>query len=206
VVADLSSEVPLISEIFQECEKFVSCLSQNVHNLNSDETLAVALYAWDVQPNYEREDNFYYLLNKALQERSVDTIKFWKGYIFFFQRALIKIPSCPKQTVLYRGVDIQDPLKQNYLLGRKVHWSAYSSSSTDINQAKKYATNKGVILQIITSENGAKSISDYSPFKHEKEFLLSPNLEMVVTRELYEEGGYHFIDLVQCSTEQTFVF
>jgi len=63
----LFNYVPRIYMILSDCLPFAKSLP-NSHNLSENEKLAVVLYTWDIETL--REDNFYYNLNKKLQENN----------------------------------------------------------------------------------------------------------------------------------------
>jgi len=134
-------------------------------------------------------------------------IQNWAGYLHFFQKALSKIPS-HSNLVVYRGIDMRDPIITNYKKGRKIHWSAYSSTTLELSTAKQFATKNGIIIKLETqSEQSGKSIAFFSPFKNEEEILLSPNLEMIVTKEAYEGyDGFYYVELLQLAPDNIFVF
>jgi len=207
-VMGLQAECPEISSILADCRKFVGSLPTNLHNLTENERMAVALYTWDVRLNGgSSEDNFYYKLNKMLQERTISKLEQWGGYLYYFQSALAKIPCVPEGTRLYRGINTA-ATTGNYGLGRQIHWSAYSSASLEQDSAKAFATKGGVVMVIQVCKEGGKNISDYSPFTTEKEILLSPNIEMIVSKALHvAEDGHSYIELTQKdSGVNTYVF
>jgi len=169
--------------------------------ISQDEILAIGLYTWDLKFNGREDENFYYVLNRMLRERNSTSIRKWAGFIHYFQSALSKLPDF--KITVYRGVRNRNFVEENYKLGRKIHWSAYSSTSLDAETAKEFATVSGIVLSIKVV-NG-KSIKDYSPFQ-EGEILLSPNMSFIVSKELYDANGWATIKLVQVSTDKTFVF
>jgi len=96
-------------------------------------------------------------------------------------------------------------IQQNYSLGAKIHWSGYSSTTNKLAKAKEFAGKTGVIMKI--SILNGKSIVNYSAFPIEDEILLSPNLKLFVSEELYQgDDGYNYIDLIQEKIGPTFVF
>ena len=70
------------------------------------------------------------------------------------------------------------------------------STSESVEVAKGFATNSGVVFRIKLI-NG-KNIQPVSWFgKAEGEILLHPNMRFCVSRTMYQEDGYNFIDLQQ---------
>jgi len=205
---DLKPYVPGIDEIITNCTKFCNqSLQKNPHGLTKEELLSVVLYTWDVRPSGgKKENNFHVYLNEMLQKRSATTLEIWKGYLYYFQKALSKIPACACGTIVYRGIPYQEKVKDNYKSGIVLHWSAYSSSTTLLQKAKEFATSAGIIIKITIFSNGGKPIHDYSGFPSEQEVLLSPNMKLFVTEELYKnpEDGYYYVVLHEVVS--TFVF
>jgi len=125
-----------------------------------------------------------------------------------FKMHLEKFPRVPKKTVVFRGIpDDNNIISTNYDNGRIIHWSAYSSSTIDISEAKTFATTNGVIMEITLIDSG-KIISEFSPFPNEKEVLLSPNLEFIVQNKVNKRSdGYYYVELLQIRTNSTtFIF
>ena len=95
---------------------------------------------------------------------------------------------------------------------KRVHWSGYSSTSTDIEVAKKFAGPNGLILVI--GVLNAKNVQAYSWFgKVESELMLSPNMEFQTssgTEEHPERGrrriieGGTYIDLTEVPGEKLY--
>ena len=68
-----------------------------------------------------------------------------------------------------------------------VHWSGFSSTSTNANVARCppfYYGPPGVVFKLTVLN--AKNIQPFSVLPHEAELLLSPNMEFLVTKELYQ--------------------
>ena len=93
----------------------------------------------------------------------------------------------------------------HYTLSRKIHWSGFSSTTTDVKVAKSFCGPSKIIfsVQII---NG-KDIQKYSVMKGEKEILLHPNMSFVVITEATQhDDGYWYVSLVQIKDSDTFIF
>jgi len=198
------SEIPNIPQldfIITECENWVLSFDNNNLNLSDDELLAISLYTYDLKLNGKREDNFYYIFSNILRKRNISDLENWKGFIYYFQSALSKLPNFTGS--VYRGVPFSPNVIQNYTLNRRIHWSAFSSASNDINIAKGFATEGGIILEIKIL-NG-RVLGDYSFYPTESEIVLSPNTTFIVS-DIHDNAGYTQICLVEPSDVPTFIF
>jgi len=95
---------------------------------------------------------------------------------------------------VYRGIKSSGVTK-HYTLNRRIHWSAYTSTTEKLDVAKAFAYPEGVviIIQVCTG----KVLGEYSILPAEAEVLLSPNMAFVVCKELYESDQTRFIELIQ---------
>ena len=89
---------------------------------------------------------------------------------------------------------------------KKVHWSGFSSTTTDESIARTFAGVGGLVLKIDV-QNG-KNVQPYSWFgKDEAELVLTPNMEFMVCRagkaakKPYVVNGITYIDLLQLPSE-----
>jgi len=199
------SETTKFPFIADECSTWLEIHESecnNEHSLTKEEMYALGLYTWDLSLNGTKEENFYYVLNNILRERKPDTFTAWSGFLYFLQSALKKFPD--KKMTVYRGIPEISLVREKYMQGRKIFWSGYSSTTSDIQTAKEFATTQGVIMKI--SVLNGKDVKTCSAFSIENEILLSPNMKLFVSREMYQENGYNFIDLVQEDVSETFVF
>eukprot|EP00727_Mastigamoeba_balamuthi_P007623 m51a1_g3481 putative nad(+)--arginine adp-ribosyltransferase mav (964) ;mRNA; f:772838-777011 len=160
--------------------------------LDKEDVFAIALYTYDVGLAGEQEDNVYYRLNEALRLRAEAP---WSGFIYFLTRALRKLPSF-KGTV-FRGNKSPDLVRKEYLTGREIIWSGYTSTSLDLSTARKFAGKGGVVFRIATSSG--KDVSRLSTLGTENEILLPPNAVLVVSRSMYQDGDTWYVDLVEKS-------
>eukprot|EP01124_Arcella_intermedia_P016334 TRINITY_DN22922_c0_g2_i1.p1 TRINITY_DN22922_c0_g2~~TRINITY_DN22922_c0_g2_i1.p1 ORF type:complete len:591 (-),score=110.94 TRINITY_DN22922_c0_g2_i1:547-2163(-) len=209
-VEDLSkgNDCQMFSVILSQVEKWIK--SQNSGHfpsyLDENEILAIALYTWDIRFCGTPENNFYYILNNILRKRSSSEVLKWSGYLYYFQKALSKLPNF--SGTVFRGVINPEMLRTHYTLGRKIHWSAFSSTTTTKKTAIGFATkdsNTGVLMKM-KIKNG-KSISGFSGFG-EDEILLSPNMGFFVSSELElrKEQKYYLLELVEESHDDLFIF
>eukprot|EP01124_Arcella_intermedia_P028948 TRINITY_DN6008_c0_g1_i6.p1 TRINITY_DN6008_c0_g1~~TRINITY_DN6008_c0_g1_i6.p1 ORF type:complete len:291 (+),score=106.34 TRINITY_DN6008_c0_g1_i6:1-873(+) len=164
----------------------------NPFNLIEDEAKAIALYTHDCFGS--KEDNFYFQLNNSLRKRELNEMKSLEGYLYFLYKALDKLPNYA--TTIYRGIpnELKSKIEKEYKLGRPIHWSGFSSGTENIQVAKEFAGEKGIIFKIKV-QNG-KSIEHCSILPKEKEILLSPHIQFKVVEPIKEaEDGYFFVVL-----------
>jgi len=159
--------------------------------------MAVVSYTFDLGEGVPN-NNLYYILNKELQKRgtSQSKITIWKDYLFYLQSGLSKIPN--KSTTVYRGIPAEqkERIEKEYIKGRKIYWSSYSSTSSSLSQAKHFTEPGGIIFEI--SIYSGKSIKNYSFLPQEDEILLSPNMKFTVSSDLFKgKDGYWYLKMVQ---------
>jgi len=85
-----------------------------------------------------------------------------------------------------------DIIKESYKVNAHIHWTAFTSTSSDFEMAKNFSGNGGVIFKI--NCNNARSINNYSYFHNESELLLSLNFRCVV-KNVSEKNGRVVIEL-----------
>ena len=61
----------------------------------------------------------------------------WQGYIFYILNALRKLPAI--EADVFRGNNNSAAVAGEYTIGRKIHWSAFTSSTPDVQVAKGFA-------------------------------------------------------------------
>eukprot|EP01124_Arcella_intermedia_P027430 TRINITY_DN5368_c0_g1_i6.p1 TRINITY_DN5368_c0_g1~~TRINITY_DN5368_c0_g1_i6.p1 ORF type:complete len:326 (+),score=113.74 TRINITY_DN5368_c0_g1_i6:48-980(+) len=161
---------------------------QNIHQLTEDEVKAICIYTHDCFGR--KEDNFYHKLNDFLRQRKINDMNSLEGYLFFIFKGLDKLPSV--STTIFRGIpkELKSKIKQEYKQGRPIHWSGFSSGTENIETAKTFAGENGIIFEIKV-KNG-KSISNYSIIPQEQEILMSPNMQFIV-QSSYEKDGFTFV-------------
>jgi len=104
---------------------------------------------------------------------------------------------------VYRGIKTTDVSKY-YTMNRRIHWSAYTSTTEKLEVAKAFAYPEGVVI-VIQICNG-KVLGPYSIMPAEEEVLLSPNMAFIVCKEIYEIDQTRFIELIQEASTDTFIF
>jgi hypothetical protein len=158
-------------------------INDNVLQLYFSEAIAIAMYTYDLSlMNINNEINFYQELNNYIHNLKSynDFNPAIKSYIYYLIKGAKKLISPSTQTV-YRCINTTDSIIDSYESQKKVLWKPFTSTSSDINIAKKfgYCKNNSILFEIKTT-NGC-DISHYSSIKNEKEILLLPGLEFVIT-------------------------
>ena len=133
------------------------------------------------------------LLSYSCLLKAPDTFKFWRGYLYFINSALKKLPDfCG---IVWRG-STNAFVAQKYQKGTVVTWSAFSSTSTNEHTAKKFAGKDGLLFRI--EAVSAKDISLFSVFPEESEVIFPPNSELFVVQDARRmPDGFLQVDLVQ---------
>jgi hypothetical protein len=120
-------------------------------------------------------------------------------FIFYTMDALKAIPDTA--TTVFKGMS-QLPPNWKVDGSTAIHWSGFSSTSTDEKVSRSFAQGPdGVMLKIKVFN--AKDVHPFSWFgENEKELVLSPNMEFVVTKTLYNHEGINYLDLQQVPNEK----
>ena len=172
-----------LHDIVVQSEIIASTLS-NPHGLTTDEVLAVVAYTSD--SGLGKESNLYYHINSSLRMRKNEVLDMLRPYLTYFMSAMAKLP--PINDTVYRGVTIDGELREEikkYAVGTKVHWSAFTSTSTDVASALQFKDgNRSLLIFELKVVNG-RNLSEYSIFPDESEVLLSPNARFVVYDSYY---------------------
>jgi len=176
----------------------------NPQNLSENEIMAIALYTVDLRIPKDSTKNIYYQLNTMLRHREPQLMKKWRGYLYYLQSALSKLPT--KHGSVYRGILGEREMFRTYTFGRKIHWTSFTSTTTNLERAKTFAAPDGIVvcLKIMTG----KYIGNYSYYPREEEILLSPNMSFLVNEELNrKDDGMWYVGLVQEDPEaEVFIF
>jgi hypothetical protein len=171
--------------------------------LSEDEALAIALYTYDLQVFSKQDgmDNFYFILNQMLRKRTPSCMQKLQGYLYYLMNGMCKLGAY--KGVVYRGIpgEYETLIKENYTVGKKIHWSSFTSTTTSLANAKMFGGYKGIIFEIEV-ESG-RSVIHYSAFPTEDEVLLSPNFHMVVRESFVwrEDEGYFYVYLKEVKDE-----
>jgi hypothetical protein len=111
---------------------------------------AVVCYTMDLrQFGAASHQNFFDLINKALQKRDPELLEQLRGYLYFLMSALHRLPPVPERT-LYRGIprDLANLIRANYKSGRTVHWSGMTSVSENLAVARDFAGVGGIVFHV----------------------------------------------------------
>ena len=98
---------------------------------------------------------------------------------------------------MYRGYPDKAKVEEQYKMGRPIQWGAFSSTSPDVAEAKKFTDKHAGVVFKLNVQN-SKVIQAYSYFPNEDEVLISPQARFVVSSALYVGAdGYTYLDLVE---------
>eukprot|EP00727_Mastigamoeba_balamuthi_P014704 m51a1_g986 putative laminin g sub domain 2 (876) ;mRNA; f:465018-468422 len=161
--------------------------------LDANELFAIVTYTYDL--GYARpEENLYYKLNLDLRQRMKGKMEAWWGYLYYLMKGLEKLPDVPE--TLYRGVpqDRAQVVEKEYAQGRRVRWTAFSSTTVDLGVAVRIFAGPGGVVFRIQCTSG-RNLASLSYIRGEGEILLSPNITFRVKRPVHSEDGILFIDL-----------
>ncbi len=122
-------------------------------------------------------------------------------------RGLAALP--PVVATVYRGIpgdaETLAIVREKYTDGSHIHWSAFTSTSTNIAKAHGFASVEGIVYRI--KVRTGRSVNAYSALPEEGEVLLSPNTRFLVASECQQAtDGYHYVDLIEERTDAAFVF
>mmetsp|Transcript_152865 Transcript_152865/g.292767 ORF Transcript_152865/g.292767 Transcript_152865/m.292767 type:complete len:717 (+) Transcript_152865:65-2215(+) len=136
-------------------------------SLTVEEAAAIHLYT---------TNHLYKKLNEALRHDDRKMVTQYFLYLRLLLCALRKLPATSSK--LYRGVALD--LSAQYAKGSEVTWWAVSSCTPDIKVANSFSAGKGrATLFMITAKTGV-GIKDFSEYKNEEEFILSPGTQFKV--------------------------
>ena len=175
---------------------------------------AIVMYTFDlcsVDLKTLPEDNFYFRLNELLRKRDPKMLRECSDYLHYLLKGLESLPSYRSDKFLWRGVDPKgrEIVLKNYTLSKRVHWSGFSSASTDRAKAQDFAQHGGVLLRIrlLEEDSLGRDVQLLSAISSEKEVLLLPNIRLMVTEACRKLDGMDTIDVLELpERSDTFVF
>uniref|UniRef100_A0A7S0MKL6 NAD(P)(+)--arginine ADP-ribosyltransferase n=1 Tax=Cryptomonas curvata TaxID=233186 RepID=A0A7S0MKL6_9CRYP len=176
---------------------------------------AIVMYTFDlslIAPAAPKENNFYFRLNQMLRERDAEKMKRCAAYMHYLLYGLEALQpfACRPDAHLWRGVSREgrEMVLKNYIRGRTVHWSGFSSASPSREVAAGFAGPGGVLLRLDLLHDGsrARDIRALSAIPSEQEVLLLPNFALFVTNVLQPLDGLDTIELVEMSGEHSHFF
>lgn len=154
-----------------------------------------SLFAYTYEATFlESHQQVYAVLNTDLRSRSNGRFKLWMAFMYYLLAALQTIPDTAG--TVFKGMHA---LPASWVVDgtAAIHWSGFSSTSTDEQVSRGFASGPGGVVLKIKVFN-AKDVQPYSWFgADEKELMLSPNMEFVVTRTTYQQDGIDYLDLQQ---------
>jgi hypothetical protein len=189
-----------IKAMLKPCEELVrskqKCPDENRTILTDDQALAVASYTYDNHSG--RLVKLYVVLNEVLRERCNDKLTALRPYLFYLITGMSALPTF--QGEVYRGIpnEHKDLVAKNFVKGRLIQWSGFTSTSTCIEQAQNFAHGPEGIIFRITVKNG-RSVQEYSLFPNENEVVLLPDSRLVVDKSMYQSeiNGFWYVDLIE---------
>ena len=156
-----------------------------------DDIAAVAMYTFDFGARHY-ESNPFRLINKELAGQDKEGLQRISGMLYLVLTALRKLPRVTKRT-LYRGVRQDANIKEGqYAEGSTVTWSAFSSTSPDMNTTKAFlakgsSDGKAAGTLFIIERGWGYDLQPYSLYPSETEILLEPERQFKVTSVLNGE-------------------
>ena len=132
----------------------------------------------------KRDNQFYFLFNKACRERDAAALHRFQSFSFHFLSALNKLPNFRPNADqnFYRGFGQRlEEMNDLYQTDCQICWHYTSSSSADRRVAyENFARGSGTLMEIIGIHN-AKDIQALSMIPSEGELLIPPNTEFKVS-------------------------
>ena len=209
---EVMSGCPQLPLLVDECKKIagskVDAKVDALKYLAPQELFALVVWSFDlsmVDPSADYTSNFYYQCNKILQDRDQKVAKL-KGYLHFIFKGLQNMPNV--KVDVFRGLKARSmpTIHKFYSQGQKVHWSGFSSTTTNFNVARNFAGHGGIVIKLkIVS---GKILGSASALAREEEILLMPNFAAVVISDIYRDrgSGMQCIDLAEVTKAATHVF
>jgi hypothetical protein len=109
-----------------------------------------------------------------------------------------------KSGILYRGIPGKDCVA-TYVKGEKAYWNSFSSCTTDLDTAKKFAGEYGVIFIVkLSATNPHPNIllpTKWSKYHREKEVLFLPYFPLIVKNAGVLKDKYYWIEVEQNEEE-----
>ncbi len=149
MLKDLPSilKIKEMESITDECtmvaESRLQHLPDGVPRLDTDKALAIAAYTYDLG-FANVEENLYFMLNKVLRERNPQKMKQLQPFLWYLMAGLSDLPAV--KAAVFRGVSLKEmeTIKRLYRQGVDVHWSSFTSTTTNLKKAQAFAQPKGI--------------------------------------------------------------
>jgi len=169
--------------------------------LDFDSLFAICAYTYnytnaDGDAEEDSKGNLYWQMNNQLRKRGEErkaALELWGKYLYYLNTALEKMDS--ETGIHYRGYEHKSEVLENYKEGRLVQWGAFSSTSQDLDEAKRFINkDSGVIFRLKLMHG--KSIEAFSFFKAEREILLPLSSRFIISKEAtVEDDGFTYVDM-----------
>lgn len=196
-----------IPELVGDCtlvaEESLKNIPPGTVRLTDDEALAISAYSCDTGVK-DPKSNIYFVMNEVLREKDPSKVEKMKPLLAYLISGFTKLP--PVKATVYQGIPSASMklIEGKYGGGINVQWSGFTSTTKQIERAKKFAKENGIIfrIKILTG----RSIEHYSFVPSEEEILLSPNCQLFVIAPVHlESDGFYYVDLTELKQE-TFVY
>ena len=198
-VMNICGIVDLIDSIVKECFRDNEC---NPYGLSFDEVFAVKAYTSEVH----QQNSLFFHVNNVLRLRKNEALNPLRPYLSYLMTAIEKIP--PVVTTLYRVIPICDITKekQNYSVGRKIEWTAFTSTSSDRDSALQFRDWERPYIMFQINAISGRNLTKYSLQPKESEYILSPNSQFTVYQSPEVYGNMLVVKMNETSAEDTLVF
>lgn len=187
------------------CRKYYQGNESELHSIEQFERS----YTRDEVIHWYTQESFVYkLVNKALRTEDLEQLNLFRFFIADLSAALAKAQQETIQTVVYRGVRLDEEEFEHIrqLQGQLIAFNGYLSSSRSMDVAKKFAEINtrtiSVIFEIDTSESERSvfaDISSLSKFPEEQEVLFDIGVVFMVDRV---EENEHFWTIRMRATDE----
>lgn len=201
VLKGLGDIALITAEAVRIAESRLQRLPAGVAKLAFDEAVAVAAYTYDLgmSSTNDGQDNLFFVLNNVLRERLPKKMIQIKPFLTYLMRGLTALPVV--SGLVYRGVPAatRATIEEHYRLSTDVHWSAFTSTTLNLDSAREFAEAPGGVIFRLTLLNGGRCSRAYSAFPTEDEVLVSPNARFIVTAECRVDlaDGYYYVDMLE---------
>jgi hypothetical protein len=191
---------PIVKHI-KDIERHVSIAKQNckippADGLSVDESASIRLYTMEMKPH---DQCLYFVLNKNLRSEDRNLLKDWFLYLKLIISSLSKISSI--SCLIFRGIKMN--LSQEYTIGQKVVWWAFSSctNSMKVLENGPFLGKTGVRTLFEIDCYSGKNICQHSAFPKENEILLIAATQFQIVSSLDAGHDLHIIHLKQIKPE-----
>ena len=188
-------------EITGVCMSRARKINDLPEELTVEDAAALALYTFDYgSKGYE--SNPFRLLNKNLIGRNTEGLLRIRGLLYLVMTAMRKLPRYTGKT-LYRGVRQGAKINQgNYIEGKIVTWSAFSSTSPDLGTTKAFlaknsSDGKASGTLFVIENAWGYDLKKFSLFPNEDEILLEPERQFKVKSVLKAELNLITLEMVK---------